>query len=83
MAQSAPSALSAAELQSAPCSALAALLGARVRVACSGGACLEGLLYSVDPDTRALLLLEARARAGAAAAAAGLTRAHRLLRCAG
>ena len=47
MALAAPGEWSAAELQRAPCCALLALLGARVRVACEGGACLEGLLYSV------------------------------------
>ena len=62
MALAAPYTLSASELQSAPCVALLALLGARVLVACEGGARLEGLLYSVDPETRTLLLLEARAR---------------------
>ena len=63
MAHAAPDALTAAELQSAPCCALLALLGARVRVACEAGASLEGLLYSVDPETRTLLLLEVRTRA--------------------
>ena len=60
MAHAAPGQWSAAELQRASCCALLALLGARVRVACKGGACLEGLLYNVDPETRALLLLEVR-----------------------
>ena len=66
MAHAAPGEWSAAELQHASCCALLALLGARVRVTCEGGACLEGLLYSVDPETRTLLLLEARAGAGRA-----------------
>ena len=66
MTQAAPGEWSAAELQQASCCALLALLGARVRVACEGGACLEGLLYSVDPETRTLLLLEVRACAGCA-----------------
>ena len=66
MAHAAPGEWPAAELQHASCCALLALLGARVRVACEGGACLEGLLYSVDPETRTLLLLEVRARGGCA-----------------
>jgi hypothetical protein len=62
-------AIEAAELLGAPCCALAALLGARVAAECAGGATHEGLLYSVDPQTRTLVLLEARARARSGAEA--------------
>jgi hypothetical protein len=54
--------LSAGELFALPCVALADLIGARVAAECGGGARYEGLLHSVDPDTHALFLLEARRR---------------------
>lgn len=48
-----------AELRSLSCTALVGLLGSRVRAECEC-ASHEGLLYSVDPTSRTLLLLEAR-----------------------
>jgi hypothetical protein len=54
-------AVAAAELLCAPCCALATLVGARVAVeTVGGGAAREGLLHSVDPETRSLVLLEVR-----------------------
>jgi hypothetical protein len=52
--------IAADALRSAPCCSLLALLGARVAALCEGGAACEGLLYSVDPETRTLVLLEVR-----------------------
>jgi hypothetical protein len=50
-----------AELLCAPCCALASLIGARVAVETVGDAAAqEGLLHSVDPETRTLVLLEVR-----------------------
>jgi hypothetical protein len=54
-------AVAAAELLCAPCCALATLVGARVAVETVGGAAVrEGLLHSVDPETRSFVLLEVR-----------------------
>ncbi len=49
------------ELLALPPTALLALLGTRMSAQCVSGCVLDGVLYSVDPHTRALALLQARA----------------------
>ena len=71
-------AFDAVELRSLSCTVLAGLLGAHVRAECEC-ASYEGVLYSADPTSRNLLLLEARS--GRARVIARLTRGCRV-RCA-